>query len=236
MDEWPELDRAIRVLVVEDDEEIASAVMRLLRAEGLDAKIAGDGETALELAGVFNPDVTLLDLGLPKLDGVEVAQRLRASGFEAAIIAVTARDAPESAVEGLDAGLDDYVVKPFDRSVLLARIRAVLRRRPPHGTASLVAGPLALDPGGKTATIAGRPVALTAKEFRMLEYLIFNRGLVVSKNQLLENVWDYPPDHPGMADSNIIEVFVSNLRRKLEEGGEPRILETVRGSGYVIRG
>lgn len=232
MEQWPDPGRAIRILVVEDDEDIAAAVSRLLRAEGLETTVSVDGPTGISDCATFKPDVVLLDLGLPGMDGVDVARSLRESGFDAGIIAVTARDAKESTVEGLDAGLDDYVVKPFDRSELLARIRSVLRRRPPSGAAALVAGELVLDPDSQIGTISGRELALTKMEFEMLSYMVRNRGVVISRQRLLEDVWDYSP----YAETNTIEVFVSNLRRKLEENGEPRVLETVRGTGYVIRG
>jgi DNA-binding response OmpR family regulator len=220
------------VLVVEDDEEIAAVLARMLRSEGLEAKVSPDGPSALVEASTFKPDAILLDLGLPGIDGVEVIRRLRESGESAPIIAVTARDASESRVEGLDAGADDYVVKPFDRAELLARIRAVLRRSPPEGAAAVVVGPLVLDPDSMIVTISGRVVDLTTREFELLEYLMRNRGVVISRQRLLDEVWEYGP----MAETNTIEVFISNLRKKLESGGEDRVLETVRGAGYVIRG
>lgn len=232
MEQWPDPGRAIRVLVVEDDADIAAVVTRLLRAEGLESRACSDGTTAIAECQTFKPDVVLLDLGLPGIDGVDVAKQLREQGFDAGIIAVTARDAKESTVEGLDAGLDDYVVKPFDRNELLARIRSVLRRRPPSGASALVAGPLVLDPDSQIGTISGRELSLTKMEFEMLCYMVRNRGVVISRQRLLEDVWDYSP----YAETNTIEVFVSNLRRKLEENGEDRLLETVRGTGYVIRG
>ncbi|MEI6447994.1 MAG: response regulator transcription factor [Actinomycetes bacterium] len=232
MEDWPEVGRAVRVLVVEDDEEIAAVLARMLRSEGLEAKVSPDGASALNDASTFKPDAILLDLGLPGIDGVEVIRRLRASGESAPIIAVTARDASESRVEGLDAGADDYVVKPFDRAELLARIRAVLRRSPPEGAAAVVVGPLVLDPDSMIVTIAERVVDLTTREFELLEYLMRNRGVVISRQRLLDEVWEYGP----MAETNTIEVFISNLRKKLEFGGEDRVLETVRGAGYVIRG
>ena len=232
MEDWPEVGRAVRVLVVEDDEEIAAVLARMLRSEGLEAKVSPDGPSALVEASTFKPDAILLDLGLPGIDGVEVIRRLRESGESAPIIAVTARDASESRVEGLDAGADDYVVKPFDRAELLARIRAVLRRSPPEGAAAVVVGPLVLDPDSMIVTISGRVVDLTTREFELLEYLMRNRGVVISRQRLLDEVWEYGP----MAETNTIEVFISNLRKKLESGGEDRVLETVRGAGYVIRG
>ena len=222
--------RSPRVLVVEDDAEIAGALRRSLRIEGYDVRLAGDGEDALEEAAVFEPDAVVLDLGLPRVDGVEVCRRLRSEG-DVPILMLTARDAVESRVEGLDSGADDYLVKPFDRQELLARLRALMRRRPPRGSAFLVAGDLRLNPDTREVTRGGRVLDLTAREFELLEYLTRNERLVISREQLLEEVWGYHP----FAETNTIDVFVSNLRRKLESGGEPRVLHTVRGTGYVLR-
>ncbi|MCX6390414.1 MAG: response regulator transcription factor [Actinomycetes bacterium] len=231
MDDWPDPGRPLRILVVEDDLEIASVLQRMLRAAGLDARAAYDGPAALDDVRTFKPDVVLLDLGLPGIDGVEIARRLRIEGNDVPIIAVTARDAPESRVEGLDAGADDYVLKPFNRDELLARIRATLRRRPPRGAAALTVKQLTLDPDARLADLNGRVLDLTSREFELLEFLMRNRGIVISRQQLLDEVWGYDP----LAETNTIEVFISNLRRKLESGGEQRILETVRNAGYVIR-
>jgi two-component system response regulator MprA len=219
-----------RVLVVEDDEEIALVLQRSLRLEGYEVRIAGDGETALDQSAAFNPDLVILDLGLPKLDGIEVARRLR-SADDVPILMLTARDALESRVEGLDSGADDYLVKPFDRQELLARLRALLRRRPPRGAAQLVVGDLMLNPDTHEVTRGDRPVDLTQREFELLEYLMRNERIVVPRQRLLEEVWGYDP----FATTNTIEVFVSNLRRKLEAGGEARLLHTIRGAGYVLR-
>jgi len=219
-----------RVLVIEDDVDIAGVLRRSLDKEGYDVRVAGDGEAALDQAAIFEPDAVVLDLGLPKLDGVEVCRRLRAEG-DVPILVLTARDAVDSRVEGLDSGADDYLVKPFEREELLARMRALLRRRPPRGSASLVTSDLALNPDTHEVTRGGRDIDLTAREFELLEYLMRNERLVVSRQALLDDVWGYHP----FAETNTIDVFVSNLRRKLESGGEPRLLHTVRGAGYVLR-
>jgi DNA-binding response OmpR family regulator len=219
-----------RVLVVEDDEEIAQVLQRSLRLEGYEVRVAGDGETALDQSAAFNPDLVILDLGLPKLDGMEVARRLR-SADDVPILMLTARDALESRVEGLDAGADDYLVKPFERQELLARLRALLRRRPPRGSASVVVGDLALNPDTHEVNRGARDIDLTQREFELLEYLMRNERIVVPRQRLLEEVWGYDP----FATTNTIEVFVSNLRRKLEAGGEARLLHTIRGAGYVLR-
>ena len=219
-----------RVLVVEDDEEIAQVLQRSLRLEGYEVRVAGDGETALDQSAAFNPDLVILDLGLPKLDGMEVARRLR-SADDVPILMLTARDAVESRVAGLDAGADDYLVKPFERQELLARLRALLRRRPPRGSASLVVGDLQLNPDTHEVRREERQIELTQREFELLEYLMRNERIVVPRQRLLEEVWGYDP----FATTNTIEVFVSNLRRKLEAGDEPRLLHTIRGAGYVLR-
>jgi DNA-binding response OmpR family regulator len=219
-----------RVLVVEDDEEIAQVLQRSLRLEGYEVRVAVDGETALDQSAAFNPDLVILDLGLPKLDGMEVARRLR-SADDVPILMLTARDALEARVEGLDAGADDYLVKPFERQELLARLRALLRRRPPRGSASVVVGDLALNPDTHEVSRGGREIDLTQREFELLEYLMRNERIVVPRQRLLEEVWGYDP----FATTNTIEVFVSNLRRKLESGGEARLLHTIRGAGYVLR-
>jgi DNA-binding response OmpR family regulator len=223
-------DRPPRVLVVEDDEDIAQVLQRSLRLEGYDVRIAGDGEAALDMSTNFVPDLVVLDLGLPKLDGIEVAKRLREHD-DVPILMLTARDAVEARVEGLDSGADDYLVKPFERQELLARLRALLRRRPPRGSASLVVGDLSLNPDTHEVRRGERDVELTQREFELLEYLMRNERIVIPRQRLLEEVWGYDP----FATTNTIEVFVSNLRRKLEADDEPRLLHTIRGAGYVLR-
>jgi DNA-binding response OmpR family regulator len=223
--------RPVRVLVVEDDEEIAQVLQRSLRLEGYEVKLAGDGVEGLEEAHAFLPDLIVLDLGLPRLDGVDVAKRLREDGDAVPILMLTARDALESRVEGLDVGADDYLVKPFERQELLARMRALLRRRPPRGMAPLRVADLMLNPDTHEVYRGERRIELTQREFELLEYLMRNERLVISRQKLLDEVWGYDP----FSITNTIEVFVSNLRRKLEAGGEPRLLHTVRGAGYVLR-
>jgi two-component system response regulator MprA len=219
-----------RVLVIEDDVDIAGVLRRSLDKEGYEVRIAGDGESALDAAGLFEPDAVVLDLGLPKLDGVEVCRRLRADG-DVPILILTARDAVDARVEGLDSGADDYLVKPFERDELLARMRALLRRRPPRGSAYVVVGDLRLNPDTREVFRGERKLDLTAREFELLEYLMRNARIVVSRQTLLDEVWGYHP----FAETNTVDVFISNLRRKLEEGGEPRVLHTMRGAGYVLR-
>jgi DNA-binding response OmpR family regulator len=219
-----------RVLVVEDDMDIAGVLRRSLDKEGYDVRVAGDGESAIDEAGVFEPDAVVLDLGLPRVDGVDVCRRLREDG-DVPILILTARDALESRVEGLDSGADDYLVKPFERDELLARLRALLRRRPPRGSAYLVVGDVRLNPDSREVTRGDREVELTAREFELLEHLMRNARIVVSRQALLDEVWGYHP----FAETNTVDVFISNLRRKLEADGEERVLHTVRGAGYVVR-
>jgi DNA-binding response OmpR family regulator len=219
-----------RVLVIEDDTEITDALRRSLRHEGYEVRTAGDGVEALDTAAEFIPDLVVLDLGLPRLDGIEVCRQLRADG-DVPILILTARTETDDRVTGLDSGADDYLVKPFERQEFLARIRALLRRRPPRGSASLSVGDLKLNPDTREVNRGDREIELTNREFELLEYLMRNERLVVSRERLLDEVWGYDP----MAATNTIDVFISNLRRKLEAAGEPRLLHTKRGAGYVLR-
>ena len=223
-------DRSARVLVVEDDQPIAEVLQRSLRMEGYEVRTCADGRQALEEERTFVPDLVILDLGLPGLDGLEVARELRQRD-DTPILVLTARDAVDSRVEGLDSGADDYLVKPFERRELLARLRALLRRRPPRGSAQLVVGDLVLNPDTHEVRRGERPIELTQREFELLEYLMRNRQVVVSRQRLLDEVWGYDP----FSITNTIEVFISNLRKKLEADGEPRLLHTIRGAGYVLR-
>jgi two-component system response regulator MprA len=219
-----------RVLVVEDDEAITDVLRRTLRQEGHEVRASGDGVGALRAAEEFVPDLVILDLGLPGLDGVEVCRRLRAES-DVPILILTARIDLDDRVVGLDSGADDYLVKPFERQELLARMRALMRRRPPRGSAALVVGDLRLNPDTREVSRGEREIELTNREFELLEHLMRNERLVVSRERLLEEVWGYDP----LAMTNTIDVFISNLRRKLEQEGEPRVLHTKRGAGYVLR-
>jgi DNA-binding response OmpR family regulator len=219
-----------RVLVVEDDADIADVLRRSLRNEGYEVKTSADGVDALDVAAGFLPDLVVLDLGLPRMDGIEVCRRLRREG-DVPILMLTARSETDDRVSGLDSGADDYLVKPFERQELLARIRALLRRRPPRGAASLQVGDLRLNPDTREVCRGEREIELTNREFELLEFLMRNERLVISRERLLDEVWGYDP----MAATNTIDVFISNLRRKLEAGGESRLLHTKRGAGYVLK-
>src|SRR5215210_4808096 len=198
-------ERPARVLVVEDDADIAQVLQRMLRAEGYEVRLAGDGEAALEDARAYLPDLVVLDLGLPLVDGIDVARELR-SRDDTPILMLTARDGVDARVEGLDSGADDYLVKPFERTELLARLRALLRRRPPRGSAFLTSGDLRLNPATREALRGERTLELTGREFELLEHLMRNERLVVSRERLLEEVWDYHP----YAETNTVDVFISN--------------------------
>ncbi len=227
-----DFERPARVLVVEDDDAISQVLQRSLRMEeGYDVRVAADGISGLDEVQSFLPDLVILDLGLPKLDGIEVAKQLREKD-DVPILVLTVRDAVESRVEGLDAGADDYLVKPFERQELLARLRALLRRRPPRGQATLTVGDLKLNPDTHEAHRGDRLLELTQRANSSCSSdLMRNERIVVSRQRLLDEVWGYDL----FSLTNTIEVFVSNLRRKLEADGEPRLLHTIRGAGYVLR-
>ena len=223
-----------RVLVVEDDEAIVDVLRRTLRAEGFEVATSLDGAGALVEATDFLPDLVVLDLGLPDMDGMEVCRLLREEDATSSvpILMLTARTETSDRVGGLDQGADDYLTKPFERAELLARIRALLRRVPPRGSEILKVGDLRLNPDAREVTRGEREVKLTKTEFDLLEYLMRNERLVISREQLLEEIWGYDPIE---TETNTLDVFISNLRRKLEEGGESRILHTKRGSGYLLK-
>ena len=218
------------VLIVDDDPSILASLRQALAYEGYRVTVAEDGRAALRVAREQPPDIVVLDVMMPGLDGIEVCRRLR-EGSDIPVLMLPARDGVSDRVNGLDSGADDYLVKPFERQELLARMRALLRRRPPRGSAPLVMGDLRLNPDTHEVVRAERAIDLTQREFELLEYLMRNERIVVSRQRLLDEVWGYDP----FSITNTIEVFVSNLRRKLEADGEPRLLHTIRGAGYVLR-
>ena len=218
------------VLVVDDDEGISAALRRALEYEGLRVSLAKDGYAALDEIRRHAPDLVVLDLMLPGLDGLEVCQRLRAERSGTLVLMLTARDAMADRVRGLDAGADDYLIKPFAYEELLARVRALLRRRAP-ASGSLTFGDLILDPSAREAHRAGRAIDLTAQEFDLLHHFLGHPRQVLSRAQLLDAVWGLP----AATASNVVDVYVGYLRNKLEAAGEPRLLHTVRGVGYVLR-
>ena len=224
-------DMAQRILVVEDEAEIADYLRRGLAFEGFAVEVAADGHAALAVARERPPDVVVLDLMLPGVDGMEVARRLRA-GSSVPIVMLTARDAVADRVAGLERGADDYLVKPFAFEELLARIRVQLRRHQAENTGeTLRFGPLTLDLAAHEARVAGRRVDFTAKEFELLELFMRHPRQVLTRDLLYERIWGY--DFGG--ESNVIEVYVRALRQKLESAGATRVIHTVRGVGYVLR-
>jgi DNA-binding response OmpR family regulator len=220
-----------RVLVVEDDDEIAQTLQRSLRLDGYEVRIAADGEAALDQAAAYNPDLVILDLGLPKLDGIEVARRLRAAD-DVPILMLTARDAVPDRIRGLDAGADDYLIKPFSYQEMLARLRALLRRGTPERPALLHVGDVTMDPAARTVSRDGQPVELSPREFALLEFLMRRPGEVVSRRRILEHVWAHEYVHDGL--SNVVDVYVGYLRRKLERPFDRPFIRTARGVGYGV--
>jgi two-component system response regulator MprA len=221
-----------RILVVEDEARIASLISRTLRLEGYQVEVAPDGETALDKAISNPPDLFVLDVMLPDIDGLEVCRQLRMAGCDEPVLMLTAKDAVSDRVEGLDAGADDYLVKPFAFDELLARIRALLRRAaPPEVDAPLQFADLVLDPTTRQAQRGDRDIELTAKEYDVLELFMHHPRQVLTRDIIYDRIWGY--DFGG--ESNIIEVYVRYLRAKLEAGGEPRLIYTLRGVGYVLR-
>jgi DNA-binding response OmpR family regulator len=220
----------VRVLVVEDEVKMARAIRRGLEQEGYAVDGAATGDDGLHLATEIDYDAIVLDLLLPVLDGFEVCRRLRAAGRWAPVLMLTARDGVADRVEGLDAGADDYLVKPFSFGELLARLRALVRRGSGERPAVLVVGDLRLDPAAHTVQRAGRAVSLSAREFAVLEFLMRHPGEVVSRARILEHVWDF--NYDGL--SNVVDVYVGYLRRKLEQPFGRPLIRTVRGVGYAL--
>ena len=225
------LARPARVLVVDDDESVTNMLRRALSFEGYTVTTARDGEEALRRALEWAPDLVVLDVMLPGLDGVEVCRRLRAGDPRVAILMLTAKDAVADEIVGLDAGADDYLVKPFSLEVLSARIRVLLRRKEPTSIEVLRFADLALDTGTRTARRGQREIHLTTTEYDLLLQFMRHPRQVLEKEQLTEKVWGY--DFGG--NYNVLEVYVRHLRLKLEAAGEPRLLHTLRGAGYVLR-
>ncbi|MBE3581333.1 MAG: response regulator transcription factor [Thermoanaerobacteraceae bacterium] len=217
------------ILVVDDDEKITSLLKRILLYEGYEVLVAGDGFTALSLA-TRQPDLIILDLMLPDIDGVEVCQKIRQQS-EVPILMLTARDETADRVLGLDSGADDYLVKPFALEELLARIRALLRRHRRAEREVLEYADLKLDTGTREAWRGNRVFQLTAKEYDLLELFLRHPRQVLTRETLMTKIWGY--DYSG--ESNVLEVYVGYLRNKLEAQGEPRLIHTVRGVGYVLK-
>jgi two-component system copper resistance phosphate regulon response regulator CusR len=220
----------MRILLVEDDPLLVKLLAEGLREHAYAVDVARDGDTAVYQAAINPYDAIVLDVMLPKRDGFAVCREIRRRGLTARILMLTARDTVQDRIAGLDLGADDYLTKPFDFAELLARLRALLRRRGDVLPATLVVGDLELDTHGQRATRAGRPIPLTTKEYALLEYLARNAGRVIGRAEISDHVWDERYD-PA---SNLIESYVNRLRRKLDVDGRPPLIHTRRGAGYVL--
>jgi two-component system response regulator MprA len=227
----------MRILVVDDDRAVRESLRRSLEFNGYNVELASDGAQALESIIASRPDAMVLDVMMPRLDGLEVARRLRSTGDDLPILVLTARDTVGDRVSGLDAGADDYLPKPFALEELLARLRALLRRASPldlqagQVAETLSFGDLTLDPGTREVRRGAREISLTRTEFALLELFLSYPKHVLTRGRILEEVWGY--DFP--TSGNALEVYVGYLRRKTEAGNEPRLIHTVRGVGYVLR-
>ncbi|HKJ36484.1 MAG TPA: response regulator transcription factor [Solirubrobacterales bacterium] len=224
----------MQVMVVDDEPAVRDAVARALKLEGYDVRTADDGAEALRELAVAAPDAVVLDVLMPEVDGLEVCRRLRGAGDRTPVLMLTARDGVSDRVDGLDAGADDYLVKPFALEELLARLRALLRRAEPtpdEGVATLEFADLRLDPGTRQVKRGDAEVELTKTEFELLHFLMRHPRQVLTRTQIFEAVWDYDFG----PSSNALEVYVGYLRRKTEAGGGSRLIQTVRGVGYALR-
>lgn len=222
------------ITVIDDDEKITALLRRSLAFEGYEVSTAPDGAEGLRLLGQRQADLVILDVMMPRLDGWEVCRRLREAGISSPVLLLTAKDEVQDRVKGLDMGADDYLVKPFALEELMARVRALLRRRPDktEETGQLRFDDLLLDVDGRETQRGDRRIELTAKEFDLLHLFMQNPKRVLSRDQIMERIWGY--DYSG--ESNVLEVYVAMLRQKLEEQGEKRLIQTVRGAGYVLKG
>ena len=220
----------MRVLVADDDLAVRTSLERALRLEGYEVTLAADGRQTLDQVVTSPPDALVLDVRMPEMDGLEVCRRLRAISDPTPVLMLTAKDAVSDRVEGLDAGADDYLVKPFALPELLARLRALLRRWPAEGD-ELRFNDLSLDPVSYEARRGERLLQLTKTEFALLELFLEHPRQVLTRSVIIDRVWGYD----GGTGSNSLEVFIGYLRRKTEEAGEPRLIQTVRGVGYVLR-
>jgi len=221
----------MRILVVEDEHRLAAVLKQGLLEQGYAVDVAHDGEVGLGLAELEPYDLLVLDVMLPGLDGLALCRRLRAKGRHMPVLLLTARDAVDDRVTGLDSGADDYLTKPFAFRELLARVRALLRREGRSRDPLLRAGDLTLDPATREVRRGGRTVELTSKEYAILEYLLHHPNRVLTRTQIAEHVWDYD----FVAMSNVIDVYIRSLRRKLDDNDASRLLHTVRGAGYQLR-
>ena len=221
----------MRILVVDDEPAVRESLRRALRLEGYEVELAADGQEALDVVHANGPDAMLLDVSMPRLDGLETCRRLRTEGNGLPVLMLTARDEVSDRVAGLDAGADDYVVKPFALEELLARLRALLRRLGPQEGEVLRFADVELDPATREVRRGGDPIELTRTEFSLLELFLLNPRQVLTRSIIFERVWGYDFGF----GSNSLDVYIGYLRRKTEQGGKPRLIQTIRGVGYALR-
>ena len=221
----------MKILLAEDEVDLNNVVTRYLKKNGYSVDSVLDGEEALDYLEYSEYDLVILDIMMPKVDGFEVIKKLRDKGNHTSVLMLTARDSADDKVKGLDLGADDYIVKPFDFNELMARIRAVVRRKYGNSSNKLVIGDLILDTSEKSVTRAGKQIVLTGKEYEVLEYLMQSKNRILSRDQIKEHVWDF--DYEG--DSNIIDVLIKNIRKKIDIEAGKQIIYTKRGLGYVIK-
>lgn len=221
----------MRILIAEDERDLLEVLVKRMKEEGYGVDGCGDGSDASYYLKTTEYDLAILDIMMPGKDGLEVLRELRAAGSDMPVLLLTARDAVEDRVKGLDTGADDYLTKPFAYEELLARIRMLLRRRSKDKSDVLTAGDLTMELSTHTVKRAGREISLSAREFSILEMLLRNKGMVLSRSQLEAHVWDY--DFEG--GSNIVDVYVRYLRKKIDDGFDQKLIQTVRGVGYTIR-
>ena len=221
----------MRILVVEDDKKVASFIRKGLEEEGYAVDVAADGEAGVLMGLDHLHDLIVLDVMLPGKSGFQVVRELRQNKVATPVLLLTARDTVEDKVQGLDAGADDYLTKPFAFAELLARVRALLRRQAEARSPKLQVADLILDPATRSVTRGGQPITLTNREFALLEYFLRNAGRVLTRTMIADHVWDYNFD----TGTNVIDVYVNYLRKKIDAGRAPRLLHTVRGAGYVLK-
>ena len=221
----------MKILLAEDEVDLNNVVTRYLKKNGYSVDSVLDGEEALDYLEYGEYDLVILDIMMPKVDGFEVIKKLRDKGNHTSVLMLTARDSADDKVKGLDLGADDYIVKPFDFNELMARIRAVVRRKYGNSSNRFVIGDLILDTSEKSVTRAGKQIELTGKEYEVLEYLMQSKNRILSRDQIKEHVWDF--DYEG--DSNIIDVLIKNIRKKIDIEDGKQIIYTKRGLGYVIK-
>ncbi len=221
----------MRILVAEDEKSLNRIITKQLTSAGYSVDSVFDGADAYDHLSVTEYDAAVLDIMMPKTDGLTLVKKIRAEGNETPVLFLTARDSIEDRVEGLDIGADDYLVKPFSFDELMARIRVLLRKKSSHGTSIIGIADLKIDLASRTVTRGEKSIALSAKEFELLRYLAMNKGIVLSREKIENHIWNY--DYEG--GTNVVDVYIRYLRKKIDDGFEAKLIHTVRGAGYVIK-